>query len=224
MSVFKSVTDNDSLALRRLIANGADVNATDEHGHTALRDAGLECAVVLLDAKADPNKCYDNDGSTPLMSATINARSEIVRLLIQHKANVNAHVRNAISVMHYAAGFGNETCISLLAAAGAEVDGPDIFDRTPLAYAILWEHPNEVEVLLHLGAKMKNINSGVRRPAWLIDIIAKRRNVMSSTLALKGVLKRRLGLSKDVSNLIALHFWRIRLSKGEEGLTPSIKK
>jgi ankyrin repeat protein len=223
MSVFKSVAENDSLTLKRLIADGADVNATDEHGHTALRAAGLECAAMLLDAKADPNKCDDSDGSTPLLSAIINTRTEVVRLLIRHKANVNAHVRNGISVMHYAAGFGNETCIHLLAATGAEVDGPDIFDRTPLAYAILWDHLKIAEVLLHLGAKMKNINSGVRRPAWLIDIIAKRRNVMSSTLALKGMLKRRLGLSKDISNLIVLHFWRIRLLE-EEGLTLSIKK
>jgi ankyrin repeat protein len=211
MSLFKSVAENDSLALRRLIADGADVNATDEHGRTALWNADIECAVVLVDAKADPNKC-DGSGSTPLLIATINTRIEVVRLLIRHKANVNAHVRGGISVMHYGAGFGNETCISLLAAAGAEVDRPDIFDRTPLAYAILWDHLKIAEVLLHLGAKVKNISPDVKIPAWLIHIIAKRQLIMRSTLTLKGVLKRRLGLSKDVSNLIALHFWRIRLS------------
>jgi ankyrin repeat protein len=101
--------------------------------------------------------------------------------------------------------------VRILVAAGVEKDRPNKRLYTPLAYAIISNHRNVAEFLLHSGAKIENVSSRVYVPTWMFNIIRKRRSVMSSALTLKGLLKRRLGLSKDVTNLIALYFWSERL-------------
>ncbi len=114
------------------------------------------------------------------------------------------------SPLHLAS-LGNMACVQILVAACAEKDRPNKRLYTPLAYAIMSNHLNVAQFLLHSGAKMKNVLPYVEVPARMIDIIAKRRIIMSFTLALKGVLKRRFGLSKDATHLIALYFWSERL-------------
>jgi ankyrin repeat protein len=215
MSVFDYVWRHDTQALKELIARGADVNVVDEQGCTALwwavrgkRDA---FATALVDAKADVNKA-SNSGYTPLHQASINGHVGCMRLLIKHKANVNALNFTGESPMHAASLNMHLTCVQILVAAGAEVDRPDNYERTPLWVTIGLNHSKISEVLLNSGAKMKNVRSKSIIPPGMTDIIAKRCTIMSCTLALKGVLKWRLGIYKDVTHLIALYFWRIRLN------------
>jgi Ankyrin repeat len=99
----------------------------------------------------------------------------------------------------------------ILVAAGAERDRPNNDGCTPLASAIMGNHPNVAQFLLHSGAKMKNVPPHIKIRAWMHQLVTERRNVMNSTLALKGLLKRRCGLSKDVTHLIAIYFWSMRL-------------
>jgi ankyrin repeat protein len=202
--------------VKRLLAEGADLNGVDENGFTLLSSAAsrghVECVTILINAKADVNKT-DAYGWTPLHVASVHGDVECVRLLIQHKANVNALTACGGSPLHWASTNGHLACVRILVAAGTlcERDRPNKYDNTPLAFAIKRNHHNVAEFLLHSGAKMKNVHPQFKIPYWLADIIAKRRSVMSSTLALKGVLKRRWGISKDVTNLIALYFWSERL-------------
>jgi Ankyrin repeats (many copies) len=101
----------------------------------------------------------------------------------------------------------------MLVAAGAKNDRLDNVGYTPLVFAIKYQHPNVAEYLLHSGAKMKNVRKSVQISDWMIDIITKRETVMRCTLVLKGLLKKRAGISKDVTHLIALYFWNTRLTK-----------
>jgi ankyrin repeat protein len=67
-----------------LLAAGADVNARDAQGNTALLfcHRNVELASLLLHAGADPN-VRNNDGDTPLQRA---GSDEMQRLLIKHGA------------------------------------------------------------------------------------------------------------------------------------------
>ena len=96
-----------------LIANGADVNAQDKHGHTPLfyashRSGNTPGAARLINAGADVN-IRDNRDNTPLLWAVdLNERKQILsgsyippkvdvtflRLLLDSGANINARNQN----------------------------------------------------------------------------------------------------------------------------------
>jgi ankyrin repeat protein len=85
----------DELLIHTLIANGADVNAIDDRGDTALAHAamvpgGERIVGILLRAKADPNK---GQIWKPLVAACFNADtisySDTIRALLEAGADVN---------------------------------------------------------------------------------------------------------------------------------------
>ena len=76
-----------------LLKMGADVNARDEDGKTALHNASqsgyTEIVRLLLDNGADVN-AKDNYGRTALHNASESGYTEIVRLLLNNGADINA--------------------------------------------------------------------------------------------------------------------------------------
>jgi len=85
---------------RNLINSGADVNATDQNGKTALfyalkssGEAAREVTQLLLAAGAKANVA-DRDGYTLLMRAATNGEIGVVRLLL--KAGANPNIKNPV--------------------------------------------------------------------------------------------------------------------------------
>jgi ankyrin repeat protein len=214
MALIHGARFNNLYAVKQNIATGADANAVDGVGRTALWWASykghIKCVTALLEAKADVNNA-DVFIYAPLHAASRGDHVECVQVLIQHKANVNALNIHGQSSLCLASLYGYLACVRALVANGAEIDGGDTNNWTPLKYAIEYGCLNVAEFLLHSGAKMENISPTYEMPDWMTDIIRQRRNAMDFTLVLKALLKRRLGLSKDVTHLIALCFWRMRL-------------
>lgn len=81
-------TDNTE-QLEQLLAMGVDVDASTEHGTTALMFAAsrgnIKMARALIDHGADPN-AIRKDKITPLLLAAFFGHSEIVRILVEHGA------------------------------------------------------------------------------------------------------------------------------------------
>src|SRR4029077_16460168 len=85
--------------VRALLERGADVEARDKYGYTAVIGAACECAVVdmpetfesmkLLLAKGAKINAKDKVGRTALMSAAFAGRTENMRLLLDHEADVD---------------------------------------------------------------------------------------------------------------------------------------
>jgi CubicO group peptidase (beta-lactamase class C family) len=86
----------DVPAVRAQIAAGADLNARDAYGSTALIVAATfghpEVARVLVEAGADLD-VQNSDGSTALHAAAFLGRTEIVQMLLEHGAN--RYLRNS---------------------------------------------------------------------------------------------------------------------------------
>ena len=80
--------------VRFLIAQGADINATDRHGKTALMTAtetgNYHIAKILLKAGANPNT-MDHAGYTPIILSAKYGNTAIFLLLTEHGANPNRH-------------------------------------------------------------------------------------------------------------------------------------
>ena len=76
----------DTATVQTLLNNGADVNATDEHGGTALMYAAVNghtaTVQALIDAGADVNKLH-NFGKSALILAQEKGHTAVVGLLIQ---------------------------------------------------------------------------------------------------------------------------------------------
>jgi ankyrin repeat protein len=94
-SLKKVVISGELLDVKRLIEKGADVNAKDNEGITALMYAVAfehpEMVKLLIDAGADVN-AKDNEGITALMVASFEGYTDIVELLIKAGAKENSFI------------------------------------------------------------------------------------------------------------------------------------
>lgn len=124
-----AVLYGDLDTMKVLLAAGADVNARNDSGATALMWAvdNLEKTRLLLKAGADANARSD-DGRTPLLSATsLVGSSEVVNLLLDHKANPSATAhsyRGPTTPLRQAADLGDVAVVKMLLERGADVKGP----------------------------------------------------------------------------------------------------
>jgi Ankyrin repeats (3 copies) len=134
--LFPTLFDHDVPRLRKLIAEGADVNALDEHGQTpALLAVCLEdvkLLTVLRDAGA--NLLARNTlGQTTLQFAAGDGPIEILKMVLAAGADPDdQRDRYRRTALHLAAIRNRSHAATLLLEAGARVDLRDWEDQTPL--------------------------------------------------------------------------------------------
>jgi len=89
-----AVMNDDSDAVRELLAKGADPNAANGRGETALFTAALRgsqpVVSALIEKGARVNLPNAKDGFTPLIAAAFAGNTDIGEILIANKAAVNA--------------------------------------------------------------------------------------------------------------------------------------
>lgn len=131
----------DSSELRRLLALGANVDARDSNGSTALmvasRHGYLDHLEALLGAGAEPNL------------------TDFSR----------------ISALWLAAKYGHTECARLLIGSGANVEGRELRSRTPftaLMVAAQNDHPDMVRLLVEKGAKLDARGARERHSALMV--------------------------------------------------------
>ena len=89
-ALHRAVKAGDLAGLTRMLASGADVNARDNRGRTALMHAVDKGYVLLVEpllaAQADPN-VRAPDGATALFIAAVHGHSEIITMLMKAGAD-----------------------------------------------------------------------------------------------------------------------------------------
>lgn len=103
----------------------------------------------------------DFNDRTPLFVAAEIYNIELVRLLLQHGADVNGRSGHDCTALHVAARVGADEIIELLISAGADVNAVDADNWTPLHEAASMDMPESTFILLlNHGADTDIVSNG----------------------------------------------------------------
>lgn len=171
-----SALRGDTNSVKTLLDKGADVNARDMDGNTALDWAAgeghVEIVKLLLDRGADVNVKDKMLGFTPLMTATRSGHTEIVKLLLNRGVDVNvvsgavafswtsydgsrseSGVRGGWTALMIAAQYGYVDIVRLLLEKKVDINLKDINSNTALDLAKKNNHNETIKLLKEAGAK-----------------------------------------------------------------------
>lgn len=199
----KAVETGDSDMIKLLIAGGADIefNSPERyavkdtfHARTNSRGSGLS------DDLDDSDDIDIVRGWTPLHRACHMGRGHVVRLLLDHRADIEALDPSQATPLISAAEEQNENIIDLLLVRGANVAAEDEFGWKPLHRATANKGGVQVaQLLLNHGA---DVNARCRqRKTPLHHAVAKDDNAMVSFLLRSGADIE----ARDVAERTPLH-------------------
>lgn len=146
-------------AVRSLLKAGADVNAAQGDGMTALHWAAqhgdVELAQMLVYAGANVHAVTRNGNYTPLHLASKAGNAGVVESLLEAGSDPNAATTIAgTTPLHFAAISGAARAVTVLLEHGAEVDARgSAWKQTPLMWAAAAGRVDVIDVLLARGAK-----------------------------------------------------------------------
>ncbi|MBS3776732.1 MAG: ankyrin repeat domain-containing protein [Bacteroidales bacterium] len=190
-----------------VINNGVDVNQRERGSYlvnTACYRGNLNMVQFLLDKGARVDVIAD-DGATPLVWAGKGDKTgDIVRLLLEKGADVNAENKLGTSAFDNAV---RSYCVSkeppairvleILVSHGADVDNPipegEAAGYTNLAAAIIWEKPELSKFLIDHGADVNHVAGDGNTPLML----ACREGYLDQVKLLLDAGARKDGLNKD---------------------------
>jgi uncharacterized protein len=178
-----AVTNGDSAVVNALVAAGADVNAADAGGGPVLRYAAAagsadalralqqrgakavdidlrlaatECHTdavrVLLDGGLEPDGAA---GDAPLLVAVVGGCVDVVRLLLDRKANINVKDQDGMTALIKAAAANMPEIVGVLLERGADMDVEDRLGRTAELYSTMNGREAVAELLKQARAKKK---------------------------------------------------------------------
>lgn len=149
-------------------SEGANVNATDAEGMTALLWAAhwdnLELARLLIAAGANV-KAANRFGSTALHEAATFGDAALMEVLLKGGADANATRGEGDTPLLIAAGTGKTEAVELLLAHGAPVDVRDgWYGETPLMIAVANNYADVAQVLIAHGADVNATSTKFAEP------------------------------------------------------------
>jgi len=128
---------NNVSGLHILFAHGATFSSRSGFGNDADANPTI------------PEVCTD----TPLQPAAQHGSGEIVRILLDARANVNAVVGYDGTALQAAARYGRERLVKRLLASGADVNAQCGIYKNALESAVKMGHNNVARILLEASAK-----------------------------------------------------------------------
>ena len=165
--------------LQTIIDHGAQVNATNKNGQTALMmasDCGyLNGINMLLRAGADPNVINAN-GSTCLHFASRHGSSkEALQTIIDHGVNVNATNKKGHTALMMASEFGHLNGIHVLLKAGAQPNITDVYGNTCLHFPVI--QGRRIEVLEAIIDHGVDVNASTKKGQTALMIATEKGNI-----------------------------------------------
>lgn len=133
-----AVKAGDASAVQVLLDKGADIEAKEMDGRTALIVAAVQGRAAMLELLLDKGaniEATDYEGRTALMDAVfLSSTSDTTRLLLEKGAKVEARDNNGRTALYWAVSWGKGK-VKLLLEKGADIEAKDKFGSTPLSVA-----------------------------------------------------------------------------------------
>ena len=155
-AIIEALRAGDLETVSTLVAEGADVNAPQGDGATALHWAAhrndVDVATLLIEAGADVNTA-NTLGATPLWLAAINGSAPMVERLLESGADPDVSLKMGETPLMTAARSGDLRTVELLLEYGADVN---VIERergqTALMWAVAQEHADVTRLLIESDA------------------------------------------------------------------------
>jgi hypothetical protein len=160
-------------AASALVEGGADINSRDGSGrtplHRVLASANLQVsdiAIFFINRGADVNS-MDNEKETPLMTAVREGYTEVVKRLLEKGARTDVRDGNFNqTLLHLAAIRGYGDIAKILLSRGLDTNAQDIYNTTPITYAVVHGNVTVIKALEDALAKpyrlkLKGIGPGM---------------------------------------------------------------
>jgi len=155
--IHQAAIAGDADKIRSLCDAGAKVNCGDFNDVSPLHYAarvGKPLAVqALLEMKADISARTSDTKRMPIHAAADNGSAEVVKLLLDNSAEVNAKDGRERTPLHWAACSSREHAAAELLKAKADVDAKSVAGYTPFAMAQDWSTTSLANMIAEYGGK-----------------------------------------------------------------------
>jgi uncharacterized protein len=150
---------DDLVLMDLLLHSGADVDVANDYGMTPLllacTHAGAPVAAALLKAGANPNLALPS-GETPLMTAARAGKVDTIKVLVAHKASLDAKEKiKGQTALMWAVSERHFDAARTLIEFGASVSATSAAGHTPMMFVA---RTGDVELAKMLLAKGANVN------------------------------------------------------------------
>ena len=166
-SLVSAAKNQDVATVRALLKQGADVNATQADGTSALHWAARwddhDTADVLIRAGARIDAANEL-GATPLWVSCTYASLGVIERLLKAGANPNIRLPGGETPLMTVARSGNAQAVRMLLAHGASVNARErARGQTALMWAVAQQHPDVAQLLIDHGADVhaRSLTRGV---------------------------------------------------------------
>src|SRR5262249_42118825 len=158
--VADAAMDGNRDAVKALLKQAAEVNASQGDGMTALHWAAMKNDVdlvqTLLYAGANAKATTRIGAYTPLLLAARNGNAEVIDPLVKAGADVNAATSNGTTPLMFASASGNVALVQALIERGANVNATEsVRGLTPAMFAAASNRAAVLGLLAQQGADLK---------------------------------------------------------------------
>lgn len=162
-ALLAAISAGDATLVRKLIDQGADVNREECHDSDCYRPLYVAAVLkgdpiitqILISAGANIEAKDSKRGATVLVPASLQGYTEVVRVLLDNKANANAGAEknNGDTALMVASQAGHVDIVKLLIANLADVNAKNEKGHTALWFAEISKHNEVIQVLKSAGGK-----------------------------------------------------------------------
>ena len=189
--LLQAADKGDMDALKQALDAGAEVNATDNYGRTALvlaaQNVHIECLNALLTHKDIKVNLQNKGGFTALMMATAQGHTKCLDALLTHKdIQVNLQINNndGWTALMMATAKGHTKCLkALLEHKDIQVNIQNKNGKTALMFAAQNGHTTCLEALLERSDVQVNLQDNYGRTALMLAAVYGHTECLKALLA-----------------------------------------